>query len=146
MDQEITMPIPDKHILWIEDQEDVREVVNFFLERAGYCVTNAGTSVEALKLAQSEHFDCYLLGDWFPQGYESRLCEQIHEFDPHSPILFISAAAYQADRQRADGQRADRQQGMDAGAQGYLMKPGGLDDLEQTISRLLGGAKSITAY
>ena len=134
--KETTMPTPYKHILWIEDQEDVREVVNFFLERAGYCVTNAGTSVEALKLAQSEHFDCYLLGDWFPHGYESKLCERIHEFDPHSPILFISAAAYQTDRQR----------GMDAGANGYLTKPSGLDDLEQTISRLLGGATSITAY
>lgn len=134
--KEMTVPILDKHILWIEDQEDVCEVVNFFLKRAGYCVTNAGTSVEALNLARSEHFDCYLLGDWFPHGYESKLCEQIHEFDPHSPILFISAAAYQADQQR----------GIDAGAQGYLTKPGGLDDLEQTISRLLGEATSITAY
>jgi DNA-binding response OmpR family regulator len=77
-----------------------------------------------------------LLGDWFPQGYESKLCEQIRKFDPRSPILFISAAAYQADQQR----------GMDAGAQGYLTKPGGLDDLEQTISRLPDAASSITAY
>ena len=111
---------PQKHILWVEDHEDIREVVTSFLKRSGYCVTSAGTSVEALSLARSEHFDFYLLGDWFPHGYESRLCEQIHKFDPRSLILFISAAAYQTDRQRA----------MDAGAQGYLTKPGGLDDLE----------------
>jgi CheY-like chemotaxis protein len=126
---------PPKHILWVEDDEDNREVVTFFLERSGYRVTNAGTSVEALSLVQGEHFDLYLLGDWLPHGYESKLCEQIHQFDPRRPILFFSAAAYQADRQR----------GMDAGAQGYLAKPAGLGDLEQTISRLLDAASRITA-
>jgi DNA-binding response OmpR family regulator len=128
------MKPPQRHILWVEDHQAVREVVTSFLKRSGYCVTSAGTSVEALNLAESEHFDFYLLGDWFPHGYESRLCEQIHKFDPRSLILFISAAADQADRQR----------GMGAGAQGYLTKPGGLDDLEQTISRLLNEASSMT--
>jgi PleD family two-component response regulator len=65
-DQEVQMHPPQKHILWIEDHEDIREVVNFFLEQSGYCVTNAGTSVEALSLAQSGHFDFYLLRSFQP--------------------------------------------------------------------------------
>ena len=121
---------PHQRILWVEDNEDNREVVNFFLEQTGFCVTNAGTSVEALSLAQINHFDLYLLGDWFPHGKGSQLCEQLHEFDPRRPILFFSAAAYQTDRQR----------GMEAGAQAYLTKPSGLDELEQLISRLLDEA------
>jgi len=123
-----------QRILWVEGDQDIGEMVTFFLERSDYFVTNAVTSIEALGLAQHEHFDLYLLGDWFPHGKESKLCEQIHEFDPHSPILFYSAAAYQADRQR----------GMDAGAQGYLTKPAGFDDLTEAITRLLNHATSDT--
>ena len=97
---------PHQHILFVEDNEDHREVVTLFLTRSGYCVTNAGTSVEALGLAQSEHFGLYLLGDWFPHGKESRLCEQLHRFDPRHPILFYSAAATVSTAQaEADAQR-----------------------------------------
>jgi DNA-binding response OmpR family regulator len=121
-----------QRILWVEGNQDIGEMVTFFLERSDYFVTNAVTSVEAFGLARNGHFDLYLLGDWLPHGKESNLCEQIRKFDPHSPILFYSAAAYQADRQR----------GMDAGAQGYLTKPVGFDDLTAAISRLLNYATS----
>jgi DNA-binding response OmpR family regulator len=126
------MHSPGQHILWVEDDEDSREMITFLLEQSDYFVTNAITSVEALGLAQRGHFDLYLLGDWLPFGEESKLCEQIHELDPHSPILFYSAAAYQADRQR----------GMDAGANGYLTKPAGFDDLTEAVSRLLNNVTS----
>ena len=117
----------NKHVLWVEDDQDNRQMVTFFLEQAGYRVTSAETSVEALGLAESENFDLYLLGDWLPHGKESRLCEQIHQFDPRSPILFFSAAAYLTDRRR----------GMDAGARGYLTKPGDFADLPESVACLL---------
>ena len=119
-----------KHVLWVEGDVDNREVVDLFLGQSGYCVTSATTSIEAMSLARSEPFDLYLLGDWLPYGKEGELCGQLHQYDSRGPILFYSAAAYQTDRQR----------GMGAGAQDYLTKPAGLDELEQTISRLLDEA------
>jgi len=119
-------------VLWVEDDADTREVITFFLEQSGYWVTSAGSSIEALGLARSEHFDLYLLGDWRPHGKESNLCEEIHKSDPGGPILFYSAAAYQTDRQR----------GMEAGANGYLTKPVGFDHLKEAMTRLLNDATS----
>jgi DNA-binding response OmpR family regulator len=124
------MPPLNKHVLWVEDDQDNRQMVTFILEQAGYRVTSAETSVEALGLAQSENFDLYLLGDWLPHGKESRLCEQILEIAPQSPILFFSAAAYQTDRRR----------GMEAGALGYLTKPGDFADLTRSVACLLSEA------
>ncbi len=38
----------------------------------------------------------------------------------------------------------DRQQGMDAGAQAYLIKPNDLDKLVETITRLIGTNERLT--
>jgi CheY-like chemotaxis protein len=121
-----------RHILLVEDDESNRELLTFFLGKLGCRVTCAVTSSEALRLAQTEHFDLYLLGDWPPFGQESKLCEQINEFDPRGPILFLSTAAYPADRRRR----------MQAGARGYLTKPCDLYDLGQVISHVFQEAWS----
>ena len=55
------------------------------------------------------------------------LCRAIREFDPHTPILFYSAAAYERDIQDA----------LRAGAQDYLVKPLIPDELMQAVSRLI---------
>jgi two-component system, cell cycle response regulator DivK len=117
----------NRHILLVEDDESNRRLLTFFLQELGYRVTCVVTSSEAFSLAQTEHFDLYLLGDWPPFGEENRLCTQINEFDPRGPVLFLSAAAYPADQQR----------GMEAGAQGYLTKPCDLYNLGQVVSHLL---------
>jgi DNA-binding response OmpR family regulator len=124
-----------RHILLVEGDKSNRELIIFFLRQLGYRVTCAGTSVGAFSLARSNYFNLYLLGDWLPFGEESKLCKQLHEFDPRCPILFLSAAASQA----------DRRVGMNAGAQGYLTKPCDLGDLERAISRQLREAKVLSA-
>ena len=56
---------------------------------------------EALRLARAEHFDLYLIDNWMPGTSGVRLCEQLREFDQHTPVLFYSGAAYETDRERA---------------------------------------------
>jgi DNA-binding response OmpR family regulator len=116
-----------QYILWVEDDEDNREMIAFFLKQVGDLVTSAATPLEALSLARAKRFDLYLFGDWYPLGKQSEFCRQVREFDWRGPILFLSAAAYQADRERA----------MSAGAQAYLTKPCDLDVLKKTVSSLL---------
>ena len=60
------------------------------------------------------------------------LCQQLREFDEHTPILFYSAAAYDKDIQRA----------LSCGAQGYLVKPADNDDLEAEVLRLISDSRS----
>ena len=56
------------------------------------------------------------------------LTTEIRKFDKNTPILFYSGAAYETDKQKAH----------DAGAQGYLIKPLGIADLVDEVTRLIG--------
>jgi len=84
-------------------------------------------SAQALSHVKAQKFDLYLLDSWLPDLDGEVLCQRLREFDPTTPILFYSGAATEADKARA----------MAAGAQGYLVKPGELDQLTAEIRRLL---------
>ena len=128
-----SMRMPRKRILWVEGDEDQREVVNFILVQSGYSITSVDNSLVALSLAKIEHFDLYLLGDWEPFGKESRLCEQLNQLIPQHPVLFYSSAAEPTDRLR----------GLGAGAQNYLTKLVGLDTLREAIIQTLNSNRKL---
>lgn len=89
------------HILYIEDHEDTRELVSLVLADANYRVTTTSTSKDALRLAREQHFDLYILDSWLPDGTGVELCKRLREFDRTTPVMFLSAAAYETiNRQR----------------------------------------------
>jgi len=59
------------------------------------------------------------------------LTREVRKFNQTTPILFYSGAAYEADKQEA----------RDAGAQGYLTKPGGIVDLVDEVAKLIAEAR-----
>lgn len=122
------MAILQSHILYIEDHDDTRELVTLILANSNYRVTTAASSKEALKLAREKQFDLYILDSWLPDGSGVELCKQIREFDRRTPIMFISAAAYETDKQAA----------MDSGAQRYLVKPADIQVLSNEVNALIG--------
>ena len=121
------MNIPQIQILYIEDHDDTRELVTLVLADPNYRVTTTSTSKDALKLARQKHFDLYLLDSWLPDGSGIELCKQLREFDHETPIMFLSAAAYETDKQAA----------MDSGAQCYLVKPADLQGLSFEVDALI---------
>ena len=121
--------MPKKHILYIEDHEDTRELVSFVLKQREYEVTTSSTIANGVRLACENSYDLYLLDSWLPDGSGLDLCRKIREFDGHTPILFYSAAAYEIDRELA----------LDSGAQGYLTKPTQNTELCDLVSQLIGG-------
>lgn len=116
-----------KRILYIEDHEDTRELVTLVLADASYQLTTTSTSKEALKLARQQHFDLFILDSWLPDGSGLELCRQLREFDQETPIMFLSAAAYETDKQAA----------MDSGAQCYLVKPADIQKLSLEVAALI---------
>ncbi len=121
------MQLNKRHILYIEDHEDTRELVTLILEERNYQVTTDQTIAGGLKSARSQDFDLYLLDSWLPDGSGIELCQRIREFDRNTPILFYSAAAFEIDRETA----------MNSGAQGYLIKPSHTLELSELISKLI---------
>ena len=119
--------MPKKHILYIEDHEDTRELVSFVLQQRDYEVTTSSTISNGVRLACENSYDLYLLDSWLPDGSGLDLCRKIREFDARTPILFYSAAAYEIDRELA----------LNSGAQGYLTKPTLNTELCDLVSRLI---------
>ena len=124
--------MPKKHILYIEDHEDTRELVSFVLQQREYEVTTSSTISNGVKLASENSYDLYLLDSLLPDGSGLELCRQIRQFDGHTPILFYSAAAHEMDRELA----------LNSGAQGYLTKPTLNTELCDLVSRLINGGSN----
>jgi DNA-binding response OmpR family regulator len=118
-------------ILYAEDDPDTRELVTLIFEMHNCQVIATESYDEALRLARAEHFDLYLIDNWMPLISGVRLCQQLREFDQHTPVLFYSGAAYAADKEKAFA----------SGAQGYLVKPADSDQLIAEVSRLVSGSR-----
>ena len=114
-------------ILYVDDHEDSRWMMKALLEMWNYEVALAGAADDGLHLAQSEHFDLYFLDTHLPDESGFELCKRICGVPRHAPVVFISTAPYEADKQR----------GLQAGASAYLAKPLDFDELEITLTRLI---------
>jgi CheY-like chemotaxis protein len=121
------MPIqPRPRVLCVDNDEDSREMLSTLLKSYRLETETVATAAQALSLIQAERFDLYLLEAWLPglDGFE--LCRRMRDVDPHTPILFFSGAAFEADEKR----------GFDAGATDYVSKPD-VDGLLGRISQLV---------
>jgi DNA-binding response OmpR family regulator len=116
-----------KHILCADDHEDTRAMMSCLLDQWGYQVVTACSVAETISLAEKGSFDMLLLSGWYGDGFGLDLCQQIRAFDARTPIVFLSAYAYQSDIQK----------GLESGAQAYLTKPFEFDALEQTIKEFI---------
>lgn len=114
-------------ILYAENNEDDCFMMSTLLRFSDIEVKTVNTTDEALKLAQSEYFDLYMLDNRFPDGDGLELCRQIRDFNSHTPIMFYSGDAYEPDRQK----------GIAAGANAYIVKPK-IEDIIPTILQLVG--------
>jgi CheY-like chemotaxis protein len=115
-----------RRILCAEDDEDTCFMLTHLLEQENYEVKAVKTVSEALELARGESFNLYILDEWFPREAGLGLCRKIREFDPHTPIIFYSGAAFDSDKEEA----------LYAGAQAFVAKPF-VEKLVETVHHLL---------
>lgn len=120
-------------ILVAEDERDIRDLVSFTLQYAGYDVISASNGEEALQLAMKEKPDLILSDVRMPKmtGYE--VCKRL-KADPemqHIPVVFLSAK----------GQEAEVQTGLAVGATDYLLKPFAPDQLMARVAEILAKSK-----
>ncbi|MCL7452176.1 MAG: response regulator [Anaerolineae bacterium] len=125
----------EKKILVVEDEPDIRGLITFSLEYAGFTVVEALNGEEALDKAVVEQPDLVLLDVRMPKlnGYE--VCKLLKAQDETRgiPIVFISAR----------GQEAEIKQGLELGAEEYILKPFAPDELYRRVQVILqrGSAK-----
>lgn len=118
---------PKGRILCTDDHADTRDLITTILRNSGFDVTCTEGADSALRLAKRQKFDLYLLDHWMVGKSGVDLTRELRTFDATTPILFFSGATREVDKQAA----------LDAGAQGYLMKPASPDRLLAEVNRLM---------
>jgi DNA-binding response OmpR family regulator len=113
-------------ILYVEDDRDNREMLQFMFENAGYQLKTCGTGEEALQVARRNSISAYILDNWLGDMTGVKLCREIRAFDRKTPIIFFSGVSFSQDRKA----------GLAAGAQSYLIKPDDLDKIIETVEEL----------
>lgn len=111
-------------ILIVDDNPEIREVVNVLLSSEGYELEEASDGLEALQKIQ--HKDLIILDIMMPQmdGYE--VCRRIRELS-NAPILFLTAKTMEGDKTL----------GFSCGGDDYLAKPFSYSELLSRVKALL---------
>ena len=119
-------------ILVIEDHRDILANILDYLQIKGYSVDCAQDGLSGLHLASSGHYDLIVLDIMLPgmDGYQ--VCKRLREDARNEvPILMLTA------RDALE----DRLQGLQAGADDYLIKPFALSELAARIEAVLRRSK-----
>jgi len=114
-------------LLVAEDDKGVRDALDRALRFEGYDVELATDGAHALELAGQQPPDLYLLDIQMPHVDGLSVCRRLRQRGDRTPILVLTARH----------QVADRVEGLDAGADDYLVKPFALDELLARVRALL---------
>ena len=114
-------------ILVAEDDPAIANALRRALNHEGYEVRHAGDGAEALELLAARPADLVLLDVAMPYVDGLEACRRLRRGGNRTPVLMLTA-------RHAVGDRVD---GLDAGADDYLVKPFSLDELFARIRALL---------
>ncbi|MEM1092625.1 MAG: response regulator transcription factor [Pseudomonadota bacterium] len=115
-------------ILMIEDNHDIAEMASEYLERRGYRMDFAADGLTGLHLAVTNTYDCIVLDLMLPGMDGLALCRRLRQDGKSStPVIMLTA------RDTLD----DKVQGLDAGADDYLIKPFEIRELAARVSALI---------
>lgn len=109
---------PGGHVLLIEDDAPIRRFVRLALEYAGYSVSEAESVKRGQIDAATRRPDLLIVDLGLPDGDGKTLITQVRGWSP-VPILVLSARDQEREKVAA----------LDAGADDYLTKPFGIDEL-----------------
>ena len=113
-------------ILVVDDEKEIRNLIEIYLKNEGYEVIKARDGEEALEILEKEDIHLIILDIMMPKIDGIEVCKRVRE-NLSIPILMLSAKS----------EDMDKIQGIMTGADDYLTKPFYLDELKARIQALL---------
>ena len=116
----------DRKILIVDDEADIRDILQFNLENAGFDVECAASAEEALKVLSDSH--SLILLDVMMGGMSGfKMAETLRGWGNEIPIIFLTA------KDRQD----DLLTGFSAGADDYISKPFSIQEVIARVNAVL---------
>ncbi len=104
--------MPDIHILVVDDENEIADLVEIYLVSDGYTVHKASSAEEGLRIIEEEEIHLVLLDIMMPGMDGIQMCKKIRETS-NVPIIMLSAK----------GADLDKIMGLGVGADDYVTKP-----------------------
>lgn len=115
-------------ILVVEDEIKIAQAVKRGLEMNGYATDIVHDSDSGLTYARESDYDLILLDRMLPGSMDgTAICRKLREDGIHTPILMLTAR----------GTIGDKVEGLNSGADDYLVKPFSFDELTARVRALL---------
>jgi len=115
-------------ILIVEDEHKIANSIKKGLEQESYAADVAYDGDEGLASAMAENYDAIILDRMLPGSVDGMgICRELRQTQKHTPILMLTAK----------DQIRDRVEGLNAGADDYLVKPFSFEELLARIRALL---------
>jgi DNA-binding response OmpR family regulator len=114
-------------ILVVEDEHKIAQALKRGLEQEHYAVDVVFDGDEGLASARAENYDLIVLDRMLPGKDGLAVCQELRKDGNHTPILMLTAKDH----------IRDRVQGLDAGADDYVVKPFSFEELLARVRALL---------
>lgn len=113
-------------ILIVDDEEYIRELIRFYLDKEGFSVVQAASGEEALHLLENEYIDLAIVDIMMPVMDGFQLVEEMKEMKD-IPVIMLTAKS----------QSADKLRGFSLGIDDYVTKPFDPDELLARVKTIL---------
>jgi DNA-binding response OmpR family regulator len=128
------MAAAKRTILVVDDEPHIVLGLRDALEFEGFRVISAGKGKEGIALARSESPDAIILDLMLPDMNGYAVCEEVRRIDARVPIVMLTARSQETDKVR----------GLDVGADDYVTKPFGVNELIARMRALFRRAARAT--
>jgi CheY-like chemotaxis protein len=121
------------HILFVDDEVSITQILKEFLEHLGYTVTIRVNALEALEAFRTnpQQFDCLITDQTMPTLCGDQLAREILKIRPNMPIILCTGFSHTIDKDKA----------LEQGISAFLYKPILLDQLSRTLANVLSHSK-----
>ncbi|HDG68154.1 MAG TPA: sigma-54-dependent Fis family transcriptional regulator [candidate division Zixibacteria bacterium] len=121
------MSNPQPHILVVDDEESICQLLEVMLTEEGYWVRTATSYDEAMKLFETDQFDVVIADIMMPDVDGLTLLKDVKKVDPEIPVILITAYASLGSAVEA----------LRYGAFDYITKPFKMDQIRYAVKRAL---------
>ncbi len=123
-----------KTVLYVDDSEDMLEIVKLVLANSGYQILTASSGAEAIEICSNEQPDLILMDLNMPDIDGFATTQQLRSNGYHNPIVVLTASENEEDKVKAQA----------IGCTDYILKTLDMSDVEGVIDRYIAEAGGIS--